>query len=275
MKLLETAEQTAARCAREMVAALQRGRVRIPKRYGFTIGDVRVTIAAKKAAATVDESPDLPPALRFSPKALKDAYRALCDIRAEYGPDAVVLPTMLVERLNVIDPDTIHSVHTVNHSLSALRARRVAWWHPGRRWLLGCEQPALPLSTSDADGPTESVIDEYRERMAGAGVRRFFREGAGAAQRIWVPGERSDYGVVVTCAESEREFAEQDRTGEIRVRTSSGRLRTRAAVHAELVRVTGHTALVKLPCGERITVQVLGDWHLAGRQEPEPPGCVA
>ncbi len=268
MHTTETLPQTLRRCAREVFHAL-RAADRVSLRFGLNFGPQRVTIGSATTEETVGAAPDLPDVLWLARDATRDVYRALRDLRAERPADAVVMPADIKAAMEAGDvtPDA-QSIHTINHALRDLLDKELAWSHPGRGWVLGCAQPRLPISGRQSDGPSGAAIDAYTARMADTGVRRFLR-GDVPMQRVWVPGEQNEYGVVIVDIESERGVACTERIGEMQVPTRSGKLATVAAVRCDLVRAEGRLMVVRPPKGPTLTVRVLGDWQLAGRAAPD------
>jgi hypothetical protein len=264
--LTQTPEQIARRLVRELWSSL-RAAGRSYLRYGETIGDLRLTVAARYVAETACDAADLPAELRCSRPSTRQVYRVLRDIRRERGEAAAVMPADIEQWLRDRQPDE-PSRDTINHALRALRDREVAWSSPGGGWRIGREQPRLPISSRQSDGPSGVSCAAYTEVLAGAGVRRFTEAPSMLRQRIWVPGEKSEYGVVITDAITEACIAVAERIGEMRVPTRSGRLCKMPAARGELVGVEGRYAVVKFPGGHRINVRVLGDWHLAGLTSP-------
>jgi hypothetical protein len=263
----ETPEQFARRVLRELREVLRRsGRNYL--RYKDTIDGLRLTIGAKQVEETVDPSLDLPDALQIARPSTRQVYRALRGLRA-MDATAAIWPGDLAKHLERICPSTIPSLDTINHALRDLRDRSLAWSHPDRGWILGTHQPRLPFSAGQSDAPSASETRGYVERVADTSVCQFNREASVIKTRIWVPGEKSEYGVVVTDPITEKAVAVSERIGEMKVPTRRGKLASSPAVRAELLAVDGKHVVVKLPGGEKIHTRVLGDWQLKGFTSPD------
>jgi len=272
MKLPATLNQTLARVAREVFEALQADD-RDTLKWGLDIGDRRVTIGMRAAAE--DAAPaaaDLPEALRHrSRPATREVYYALRDLRDDVGPDAVVRPADVkawMERNDTLP--NAQSIHTINHALKDLFDRDLAFSHPARGWVLGCRQPSLPISGGQTDRPPAPELRAYASGMADAGVRRFAGAALANPQRVWVPGELSEYGVLITDLDTGEPVAVAERTGRMQVLDRSGRLRSVPAARGELVSADRGRAVVRFARGVRATVRVLGDWQLRGETAPGP-----
>lgn len=269
---LETPEQTAHRCARELRESLRRAGRHYLK-YAETIDALHVTMGVKHPPKTVDTSADLPPQLRRARPSLRMVYRAVRDMRDQLGTSACVWPLQIVAWLDDRDSQTAHSIDTVNHALRDLAVLKLACSEDPAGWRLGTRQLSLPISGGQSESPSDDELEEYALDMAGRGVRRFQAGGFAMKRLIWVPGEKSEYGIVVTDASTEEAIAVSERVGEMQVPTWSGKVRTVPAVRAELVRVDGKYVLVKLPGGHQLATRVLGDWQLEGRAAPEEVGA--
>jgi hypothetical protein len=260
----ETPEQTADRCLRELREALRRaGRETL--HYAREIDGRVMSVTAKLPKKTLDPAADLPPELRKAREAVRAAYRAVRDMRAERGDLAAVWPSDVAEWLDARFPDAgPHPVEAVSRALADLRRLKLAWapdpkaGRDDRGWRLGSEQNSLPLADRPSDEPVAATA-------GGRAARRF----VAPREMIWVPGERSEYGLLVTDAVTEEVVAVAEKVGRMRVPTRSGSTTAAAAVRAELVRVEGRYAVAKLPGGRQVRTRVLGDWHLAGRAEPD------
>lgn len=244
--------------------------------YGEDIDGRRVTITSKRRTVERREDPDLPPVLWDEPDSIRDAYRAVREMRETWPEDKKLNPSDIkewIERDDIV-PDS-QPISTLNHALHELKELELAWPHPTRGWVLGREQPRLPFLDRQSDTPSAPELRSYCERMADAGVRRFTSgRPTVSKQRIWVPGEKDEYqrGVVVlTDAATEQLVGVSERTGTMRVPKRLGGLRESAAVHAELLRVEGKYAVVKLPgVTAEFRTRVLGDWQIQGLDAPEP-----
>lgn len=138
-----TPEQLALRFLRELRAALRRSGRR-SLRVAETLDGLRLVVGARVSARPAPAA-DLPAELRDARPSVRKVYRAIRALRAELGPDAPVLPARIVEHLDAADPNTVHSVDTINHAVRELRDRGVAASAPRRGWALN--PPArLPAS---------------------------------------------------------------------------------------------------------------------------------
>lgn len=267
----ESLEQLARRLIREVRDALRRENRRY-LRFAETIDGLRLTLGARESEETVEESRDLPFALRVSRPATRQVYRALRSLRGSLPGEAVVMPADVEARLRTDDPDTEPSRDTINHALRDLRDRELAWSHPERGWCLGCEQPRLPISAGQSDRASAADCRAYAGLLADRGVRRFTTEGSAMSkQLIWVPGEQSEYGVAVIDAETEAATVVSERIGEMRIESRTGRVRTVPAARGELLRVEGKHAVVRFN-GREVRTRVLGEWQLQGLTAPEAVG---
>lgn len=268
MKPAQGPEQITVRFATELCEKL-RAAHRGTFRYSAHVGEVYFSLRVGPPRTPPDESPDLPPALRAAKESTRQTYRALVALRAEVGGDARVRPVELLAFLNEGRDDEA-SINTVNHALSDLKARRVAWSHPARGWVTGCEQPTLPFESRQSDSPSGTANAAYAGDGSGASARPFTSEGSSmiTKQRVWVPGERFEETVVVVDAVTEEAVGVSERTGFMRVPTRTGRLTTVAAVRGDLVSAAGKLAEVRLPGGKCVRTRILGDWHLAGLTSP-------
>lgn len=273
IRSLETPEQTAHRCARELRESLRRAG-RFYLKYAETVDALHVTIGAKHPAKTTDDSADLPPQLRRARPSLRTVYRAVRDMRDQLGPSSGVWPLQIVAWLDDREPDVAHSIDTVNHALRDLRSLTLACSEDSTGWRLGSRQPALPIPGGQCEPPSSEQISAYAQDMGERGVRRF-TGGLAMRRTIWVPGEKGEYGVYVTDAQSEQAVAVGERIGEMQVPTWSGKCRTVPAVRAELVRIEGKLAVVKLPGGASLATRILGEWQLEGKTAPEVEAGVA
>ncbi len=258
----ETPEQVARRAAREIRDALRRaGRDYL--RYGETIDGLRLTIGVKQAGKVDAESFDLPDELRVSRPSTRRVYRVLREL---VGANQVVRPSVIEAHLREMDTESEPSLHTINHALRDLRDRGLAWSHSERGWCLGREQETLPFFT----GPSEATLQTASLPAPQNSPKRASRGASTVTKNvIWVPGEQSDYGVVITDAVTEGAVAVTERVGEMQVTTRSGRLRKVPAVRGELLRTEEPYALVRLPGGHQIRTRILGEWHTAGMATPE------
>lgn len=274
LKTAETPEQAADRCLRELRDAMRRaGRDTLS--YAREIDGRVMSVTVRLPKKTIDQSADLPPDLRKARHAVRAVYRAVRDLRAERGELAAVWPSDVAEWLDARFPDdTPHAAGTVTLALADLRKLKLAWapdpkaGGDDRGWRLGSEQNVLPIADRSGEvvpvtpptGPAARATDGSRRASRGIVMPR---------EMIWVPGERSEYGLLVTDAVTEEVVAVTEKVGRMRVPTRSGRATSAAAVRAELVRVEGRYAVAKLPGGRLIRTRVLGDWHLAGDAEPD------
>ncbi|HEY1192078.1 MAG TPA: hypothetical protein VGE74_30895 [Gemmata sp.] len=108
---------------------------------------------------------------------------------------------------------------------------------------------------------------------------------------IWVPGEPSEHGLVVTDAVSEQHFVAPEKGERVDLPPRHGRpARTVTALRCELVRVEtkrGKPLAVVLVAGMEVRVRVLAKWQLEGARdgarqevrapapEPETAGALA
>jgi hypothetical protein len=269
MRLLETPTETAHRILRELCAALARAG-RVPGvgrfRHSETIGLDRFSINVVKdeRPAHARDVDDLPPELKTARPSLRYAYRAVRALRDERGPDAELWPSDVVAWLDAKQFDPPNSVDTVNHALRDLRTLRLVNHDPDIGWSLGVAvEPNRQTTTREPEA--------YASRMAGAGARRFQREGSSMKSYIWVPGEQGEYGLVLIDAVTEECIPPGEHVGEVRYESRTGRMRTVPAARGELLRVEGKLAVARVGNRE-VRTRVLGDWHLKGltASEPEP-----
>lgn len=269
MPSVETPEQVASLALRVVRDALRRaGRTSV--RVAEDIDGLRMTLGAKESPETVEDNTDLPDSLRRSRPATRRVYRILREMRAE-GANARVMPADIEARFAADDATAEPSVDTINHALRDLRDRELAYSHPDRGWVLGREQIRLPFPAGQSETPSPAAAVAHTPSVA-CDSRTRFKGGASVFSKsyIWVPAERSEYGVAVTDAASELTVVAGERLGEMKVVTRSGRIRSTPAVRGELLRVEGKLAVVRLPGGAEVRTRVLGDWHLAGLTEPAP-----
>lgn len=268
MKPASPAEQTASRFLREFLAVLRRHR-RESFRFGETIDGVRLCVSARRIAEA-DLSIDIPDAIRVSPPSVRRTFRVLESFRNEFGEDCRCWPIDLQRFIRTSDPEGDEpSIDTLNHALRELHNRGVARSTQARGWLIGPEQPSLPISVRQTETPSVGGIIAYRSDVASNPVRRF----TGAIMpktRIWVPVEKTDFGPMVVVDElTEEEIPVQDAPlGKLHMPTRSG-TREVSAVRADLVRADEKRAVVRVS-GRNVTVRVLGEWHLKGHTKPEP-----
>lgn len=91
-----------------------------------------------------------------------------------------------------------------------------------------------------------------------------------SAQKLWVPGEECDGGLLVTDARSGRELlVRAGETGHLDVPRSGGRVARYAAVRGTVVSREGQFALVKLADGTKVTVRVVGAWQFGTGKRPK------
>lgn len=271
---VESPEQTAFRCAKEIRDSLRRAKRRY-LRYAIEIDDLRVTLGAKKLRKTIDPSSDLPPELKRSRLSVRTTYRAIRDIRSERGEDAEVWPSTIVAWLDARNPTTEHSIDTLNHALSDLRQLRLAWSpdpdsRDRRGWRLGSPQLTLPILAGQTCRPDQIASGGYAPQSADTFVGRL-RSTSMTRRWIWVPGERDEESgaVVVTDARTDRSVGVTERTGSMQVPTRSGTLARVPAARGELVRTEGRYAVVKFGT-QQLAVRVIDEWQLRGLDSPEP-----
>lgn len=278
LKLSETPEETAHRCAVELWESVRRaGRAKF--RYAENVADAHITLGVGPIKGPVDEAADLPPDLRKARPSMRKTYRALramWDERKD-AAEAEVWPSDVVAWLDKKFPDVDHSLDTVNHALKDLRTLRLAWVPDGRGWRLGSARTTLanaaatlPISVRQSEPSSTTAQTSYADRMAGAGARRVSEVRLMSKSVIWVPGEKYEGVVAVMDPITEEVVAVSEKTGTMKVPTRSGKLSTAPAARGELVRVEGKYAVVKFSGGKQIKTRVLGDWHLAGHTEPQP-----
>ncbi|VTR99156.1 unnamed protein product [Gemmata massiliana] len=177
----------------------------------------------------------------------------------------MVRPSVIEAHLREMDTESEPSLHTINHALRDLRDRGLAWSHSERGWCLGREQETLPFFTGQSDVPLQTASPPTLQNSP----KRASRGASTVAKNvIWVPGESSDYGVVITDAVTEGAVAVTERVGEMQIPTRSGRLRKVPAVRGELLRTEEPYAVVRLPGGHQVRTRILGEWHAAGMSEP-------
>jgi hypothetical protein len=269
LKLLESPEQTAHRCIREIIASMRRAG--LPRFHYAEVIDglcYSFNVRKDKGNPAASDTADLPKELKKARASMQNTYRVIRDLRDKPDPEgkAEVWPAGIVAWLDEHNIDPPNSVDTINHALHDLRILRLACSCPNVGWYLGAR---LPNEQRQPSEPSPAEVSEYASRMAEAGVRRF-GELAIVKQQIWVPGEKEEYGIMVTDAQSEKQFAIRERIGEMRIPKRSGQLVKSPAVRGELIRTNGNVAVVKFSgCGNPVTVRVLGAWQLQGLREPE------
>ena len=283
MQLTETPEQLCQRLAR-IVRDVLRRTDRTALRYAEDIDGLHITIGSKRSTETVDDDPDLPPVLRLARPATRAVYWVLHDLRADLGTEARVMPADIMARQRELDPGGDEpSRDTVNHALSELRAKEVAWSHPRFGWIFGRERASLPglesvrvpVSAGHSGAAPRAPEPGYASGTACDSRTRTAGARAMTRTHIWVPTEDSDNGLVVVDAVTEMVHPATDRIGKVTYETRTGRTRTVAAVRAELLRVEDRYAVVRLPGDSEVRTRVLGEWQLRGLTSPEPTSASA
>lgn len=249
----------------------RRRRAKTPYNYRALCDGVWLTIGLRAAPAVRDPAFDLPEPLRTERKSMKRTYRALRDLRGERGTAVKIGPKDVRDRIATEDRDPLASIDTTGHALTDLVELGLVRRSNDLGYLLGPEQPSLPISNQQADPPPPSELVAYASDVATHfGVRQFSDRGfVMPKQKIWVPVEKTDNGFIAVDAETEEIVVVTDeKLDEMKVPTRGSPRRSPAA-RGELVRVEGRLVRVKLS-GREVNIRVLGDWHLRGLKEPEP-----
>ena len=255
---IESPEQVARRSIQNVRASMARAGV-LRLRYAINLNGVRLSLTARPSAPTRDDTFAGPDQLRLARPATRTVFTLVATLRAECGPDGSVWPADIAARWDRDEPDTDHSIDTINHALADLRKRKAARSHRDRGWYPEAEQGALfPNPPRDAD------------RKATAAELRAARAEAKHNPRIWVPGERASGGVALVDVKSEETvFVESTAVGDVGVPNWKGELHYRPAVRGEVLEVDGKIATVRFPSGAKVQTRLLGDWQLDGLTSPE------
>jgi hypothetical protein len=281
----ETPEQVCTAFGRRLALALRRAN-RTHLRWSADLFDLHITVgsrAQREGEGTVDEA--VPECLRDAPNSVRGVYKVIVALRAELGGDVRVTPAQIVQRQQA-DWDAagvfqFASIHTVNHALADLRECGAVHTTKTRGYLLGPEPVTVPSQlridfgarlpfsrrqSGNTCTPDEIGHDAHVEHDS----RAWHQEAFAMKTYIWVPID-PESGAVID-ARTDKRHAPNEKVGEIKFFDRVGRLKTRDATRAELVRVEDKYAVVRLG-REHVRILILGDWHVAG--DTAPPAEVA